>query len=132
MKPMNLNESELIARSAMMGLNAVAHGKVVNRTHRVVRQRAQTMRANQLKSRSLVLPMIVCSTVMIVLFYAFWRLLEQYESLSQEAAQVVIPPSASGHHLFFILLWFLPASIALLAMVWFRRTRNQSDPEASR
>ena len=57
---------------------------------------------------------------MILLFAAFWLVLEQYELMSSESTQAT-PPS---HHLFLLLLWFLPVSVALIAMVWFSRSRN--------
>ncbi len=117
--------NDALAGMAGSDLNAAAKASMVNRTHRVVRQRAQTMRADRSRIRGLLLPLLVCSTVMILLFSAFWMVLEQYELLSSDTP-------AQSHHLFLLLLWFLPVSGALLAMVWFRRSRNHSDAEAIR
>ena len=112
-------------RSAVSELNLAAKASMVNRTHRVVRARARSLQANRSRMRSLLLPMLVCSIFMILLFSAFWMVLEQYELLSSDTP-------AQSHHLFLLLLWFVPVSGALLAMVWFRRGRNQSDAEAIR
>ncbi|WP_263383036.1 hypothetical protein [Granulicella arctica] len=135
MKSMNavhprLLETELpvpnvLSRSSITGLNSAAKASMVNRTHRVVRERARSMQANRSRIRSLLLPLLVCSIFMILLFSAFWMVLEQYELLSSDTP-------AQSHHLFLLLLWFVPVSGALLAMVWFRRGRNQTDAEAIR
>lgn len=114
-----------LTRSAMSGMNSAARASTVNRTHRVVRERARSMQANRSRMRGLLLPLFVCSTLMILLFSAFWMVVEQYELLSSETP-------AQSHHLFLLLLWFVPVSGALLAMVWFRRSRNYSDTEAIR
>jgi hypothetical protein len=115
---------EALNRTAM-GMNAAAKASMVNRTHRVVRERAKAMQANRSRNRGLLLPLVLCSTIMIFVFSAFWMVVEQYESLSSE-------PSAYSHHHFLLLLWFVPVSGGLLGMVWFRRSRNQSDAEATR
>jgi hypothetical protein len=113
------------AASAMSGLSAAAKASLVNRTHRVVRERARTMQADRSKIRGLLLPLTLCSVLMILIYSALWTLVEQYESVSPEAP-------AESHHLFMLLLWFLPASAALVAMVWYRRSRSQADTEATR
>lgn len=118
-------EADMLARSAMLGVSSAARSGMVNRTHRVVRERARTMQANRSRMRGLLLPMVLCSTLMIFLFTAFWMVVEQYETAAAEA-------SAHSHHFFMLLLWFLPVSVALVAMVWFRRSRNVSDSEAIR
>ncbi len=106
-------------------INSSAKANMVNRTHRVVRERARTMQANRSRMRGLLLPLLLCSSLMIMVFGAFYVVLEQYDLLTSE-------PSTNSHHLFLILLWFVPVSGALLAMVWFRHSRSQSDAEAIR
>ena len=128
MKPASLNESDLLARSALRSAGTTAKSGMVNRTHRVVRERARALQANRSRMRGLMLPLLLCSSLMILLFAAFWLVLEQYELISSESIGAT-PPS---HHLFLLLLWFLPVSVALIAMVWFSRSRNHSDAEAIR
>ncbi len=129
MRPVSMSESDLLARSALRGVSPPAASNRVNRTHRVVRERARAMQANRSRMRGLLLPLLLCSSLMILLFAAFWMVLEQYELISAESTQGA---SASSHHMFLLLLWFLPVSCALMAMVWFRRSRDQSDAEAIR
>ena len=105
-------------------VSATARASMVNRTHRVVRQRAREMQANRSHLRGLFLPLLLCSTLMLTLVFAVWMLLDQYDLVSSE-----LPPSI--HHFFMLLLWFLPVSAGLVAMVWFRRSRNQADAEAA-
>jgi hypothetical protein len=96
---------------------------MVNRTHRVVRERAQLMKARRSRVRSLWIPMIVCSALLMILCSAVWSVLDQYE-----LAPTGVPDS--GDQMMVLLLWFFPVSAAVLAMVWFRRTRDQVEDEA--
>jgi hypothetical protein len=116
---------DILSRASLSKLNVAATTSMVNRTHRIVRERARTMQANRKKIRGLMLPLLVCSILMILLFSACWMVLEQYELLSSDA-----PPQS--HHLLLLLLWFVPVSGTLLALAWFRLSRNQSDTEAIR
>ena len=86
---------------------------MVNRTHRVVRERARSIQTSRTQMRSLLLPMVLCSVLMILLFGALWALLDQEDLVASE-----LP--ASTHHFLMMLLWFVPVSGALIAMVWFR------------
>ena len=116
-------DADFFARSAMSGMNASARSSRVNRTHRVVRERAQTMAARRDKTRSLWIPMAVCSALVLIICTAVWSVLDEYE-----ITPTGVPDSSDQ---FLVLaLWFFPVSMALLAMVWFRRTRNRSGREA--
>jgi len=97
-------------------MSAAARASLVNRTHRVVRERAQVMAARRSKMRSLWLPIAVASGLLIIICTSVWNLLDEYE-LSPTGI-----PDASDQFLV-LLLWFLPLSMALLTIVWFRRTR---------
>ena len=105
------------AKQALGGISASARASLVNRTHRVVRERAKAMAAQKNKLRSLWVPLAVCSAMLIILATGVWSLLEQYD---------VTPDGVidSSHQFLVLLLWFLPVSMALLAMVWFRRARR--------
>jgi hypothetical protein len=112
------------ARTAMDSMNAPARASVVNRTHRVVRERAQSLAARRSRVRSLWIPVAVCSALLLILSTAVWSILDQYEATPTGV------PDASNQFLV-LLLWFLPVSIALLALVLFRRARKGTDREAA-
>jgi hypothetical protein len=110
-------------RSATPSMNAVASASMVNRTHRVVRERAKAIKARRSRARSLWIPMLVCSALLVILCSAVWSVLDQYE---------LVPTGVpdSSNQLMVLLLWFFPVSATLLAMVGFRRMRAQTEDEA--
>ena len=108
-------------REAVMA--AGARGVVVNRTHRVVREQALTMREQRSKSRSLWVPLAISSILMLMICYAIWGMLDGYDLTPNGI------PDASDQ-LMILLLWSLPVTAAILGMVWFKRTRTRSDSEA--
>ena len=112
------------ARQAM-AVHAVAGATVVNRTHRVVRARARSIAARRSRARSLWVPLVVCSALLLVLCSAIWSVLEQNEITPNGI------PDASGQ-LFVVMMWFLPLSTALLALVWFRMARRRAGDESAR
>jgi hypothetical protein len=112
----NSQDVRSFARPAMTDMNARA--SVVNRTHRVVRERANTIAAQRSRARSLWIPLAVCSSLLLIICTAVWSALEAYD---------VTPggvPDASNQFLV-LCLWFLPVSMALLALVLFQRTRKR-------
>jgi hypothetical protein len=116
-------DTDFFARSALSGMNATARSSMVNRTHRVVRERAQTMAARRDRERSMWVPMAVCSALVLIICTAVWSVLDQYE-----ISPTGVPDSSD--QFLVLVLWFFPVSMALLAMVWFRRTRKRSGSEA--
>jgi hypothetical protein len=123
-KPFSDKDTRALAREALGCLNAPVRASVVNRTHRVVRERAKSIAARRSRVRSLWIPMAVCSSLLVIICTAVWSVLDQYD---------VAPtgfPDASNQFLV-LLLWFLPMSMALLALVLFRRTRKRADREAA-
>jgi hypothetical protein len=98
---------------------------MVNRTHRVVRERANSLNARRHLVRSLWFPMAVSSAMLVILCSTVWSVFEQYE---------VVPSGVpeSGDQSFVLLLWFLPISVTVLAAVWFRRTQGASGEDATR
>ena len=105
-------------------IQATAKAAMVNRTHRVIRERAKLIQARRSKVRSLWIPMAVCSALIVIFCSAIWSVLDEYE---------LVPTGVpdSRYQIFVLLLWFFPVSASLLAMVWFRRTRNQSEEGAA-
>ncbi|HEX7157484.1 MAG TPA: hypothetical protein VF214_00610 [Edaphobacter sp.] len=109
---MLLEEGEAIPK-----LSAAARASMVNRTRRVVRERALAIADQRSRARSLWLPLTVCSGLLVIICTAVWSLLDEYELTPNGI------PDASDQFLV-LLLWFLPVSMALLALVWFRRNHT--------
>jgi hypothetical protein len=108
-------------REAVMGSGA--RSVVVNRTHRVVREQALTMREQKNKSRSLWVPLTISSMLLVAICYAIWGVLDGYDLTPNGI------PDASDQ-LMVLLAWSLPVTAAVLGMVWFKRARERSDHEA--
>jgi hypothetical protein len=125
-----VEDSQTFARAALGGVDMAARAGVVNRTHRVVRQRAKVMQERRSHVRSLMVPLIICSLFLILGVFAVWSGLYQYQAT--EAAEAVqadvtaLAASDANNQFLVVLLWFVPVSLALLAAIWFRRTRNDS------
>jgi hypothetical protein len=112
------------ARTVFPEMNTTARASMVNRTHRVVRERAKKIQAHRSRVRSLWIPLTICSALLMMISYAVWTVLDGYE-----LTQVGIPDSSDQFLVLFI--WFLPVSMALLVMVWVRRSRERSGREAA-
>jgi hypothetical protein len=91
---------------------------VVNRTHRVVRERAKMLAVRRSRIRSLWIPLAVCSSLFVIICTAVWSVLNAYD-LTQSGL-----PDASNQFLV-LCLWFFPVSMALLALVLFRRASKR-------
>ena len=111
-------ESRSFARATLTDANASARASVVNRTHRVVRERAKTMAARRSRVRSLWIPLAVCSSLLLIICTAVWSALDGYDVTPSGV------PDASNQFLV-LCLWFLPMSMALLAVVLFHRARKR-------
>ncbi len=118
-----------------------ARATVVNRTHRVVRKRAEQMQTQRNSVRGLIVPLMICSALLLMLSYAAWTVLPGSSSLlgsvgselEQEAGRLlenpVLETGGPGSILFF---WFLPVSAVTLGTVMFRRSRDRRDDEVRR
>jgi hypothetical protein len=115
---------------AKAGLNqtsassAVASASRVNRTHRVIRERAKNLKARRSKIRSLWIPLAVSSALLLIFCTAIWNVLDEYELVPTG-----IPDSR--YQIFVLMLWFFPVSACLLGMVWYSRSRSRSEEDAS-
>jgi len=114
----NSQETRSFVRAALADANAPARASVVNRTHRVVRERAKTMAARRSRVRSLWIPLAVCSSLLVIICTAVWSALDQYDVTPSGV------PDASNQFLV-LCLWFLPVSMVLLAVVLFHRARKR-------
>ncbi len=97
--------------------NMNARASVVNRTHRIIREQALDLREQQLRKRSLWLPLGICSILLPVICYAAWMMLDGYDEMTSNGV-----PDASDQ-LAIMLLWFLPVTAIILGTVWLRHTR---------
>ncbi len=112
-------EASADIRSVLRDSIPAAQAERVNRTHRVVRERAKNLAARRSKIRSLWVPLVIFSTLLVGLCIAVWAVLDEYEVASAGSQvgsyQVLVP-----------LFWSIPVSAALLAVVWFRQTRGSA------
>jgi len=69
--------NEAFIRSSIRGVAATANASIVNRTHRVVRERARVMQTQRSMMRGLLLPMLLSSTLMLMLLFAVGSALAQ-------------------------------------------------------
>ena len=125
------NDSANFTRSAQR-IPVAARAGVVNRTHRVVRERAKVMQEKRSRDRSLMVPLIICSVLLILSVLAVWTGLYQYQEAVETAEAVQSDVAAladANNHLLVAILWFVPVSVALLVTVWVRRSRNNADEE---
>ena len=116
------NDPQDIVRAAR--LHGGARAQVVNRTHRVVREQALSLREDQSRKRSLWAPVIICSSLMLIICYAVWGMMDGYD---------VTPtgiPDASDQMLILV-LWSLPVTAFVLGLVWIRRGRNRANGEVT-
>jgi hypothetical protein len=115
--------SELFEHGGALGEGV--RGPVVNRTHRVIRERAKNMAARRSRVRSLWIPVAVWSALLLIICTALWSQLDQYDATPTGT------PDASNQ--FLVLgLWFLPLSLALLTVVFVRRSKRTAENEASK
>ena len=99
---------------------SAARSSVVNRTHRVVRQEALQLRSARQRSRSLWVPVAICSSLLLMGFYAAWSMFDFYDVSSNGL------PDAS-EQLLLMLLWCLPVTALVMIIVWVRRMRSGSE-----
>ena len=104
---------------ASEAFDVAASAHRVNRTRRVVRERAATLVAQKKSIRSLFIPLCVSAGLLSILVFAIWTLLDQYEAnpngLPDASQQILV-----------LLLWCLPLTGASLAIVWFRKSSEKT------
>ncbi len=100
-----------------------ASAAVVNRTHRVVHERARSMQERRSKMRSLWIPLVVSGGLLAVIVCAVWTILDEYE-----LAPTGLPDA--NQQLLVVMMWCLPVSALLLCVVWFRRNAKADNGRA--
>lgn len=116
------------ARSAVRAIPIGARGAVVNRTHRVVRERARAMQERRRRARSLMAPLLICAVLLILSMVAVWTGMYQYQAV--EADVTALSAVDLSDHALVALMWFVPVSLALFAAIFVHRTRKNRDGEA--
>ena len=103
-------------------MRAAASAAMVNRTHRIVRERARTIQARRQTMRELILPLTVSAALLAAVVFAIWTVLDEYD-----IAPTGLPDASQ--QIFVFLMWCLPISAAVLGVMLFQRigTRNQGD-----
>lgn len=124
-RPFTTGNADVFGQSRV---SVAARSSVVNRTHRVVRQRAGLLAARRSHVRSLWIPLAVFSALLLIICTAVWDLLGYYDVTSSGISGGTPDP---GNQFLVLLLWFFPVSMTLLAMVLFRRARKRTDGEVA-
>ena len=102
------------AEKPVTPFSVTAPATIVNRTRRVVQERAKTIEARKQTFRSLWIPLTVSGGLLVVLVCAIWSILDQYE-----LAPTGLPDA--NQQMLVLMIWCLPISVVLLAVLWFRR-----------
>jgi hypothetical protein len=122
-------ETAVLAQSAMRRMDmGTAGAHMVNRTRRVVQARAHMIQEQRSRARSLMLPLAACSALLILTVLAVWTGLYQYQGAGAiEPDVTALAATEATNHSLVTLLWFAPVSVAVLAVVWVRRSRTSDD-----
>jgi hypothetical protein len=113
-----------------------ARAAVVNRTHRIVRERASAMRERKRTVRTLVIPFLICSTLLVLIANAIWTMGDETLAAEIEGSsvwhRVMELGSDAGSTISILLVWFLPISILTAAIVLYRKNRTNTSGEERR
>ena len=131
-QPQFARQDQLNQTDASLFAHVAASSRLVNRTHRVVRERAQVLKARRSRVRSLMLPLILCSALLILTVAAVWTGLYEYQTAAdayQGAADALQDVSstiaaATEDEFMVMLFWFVPVTMAVLGTVWVTRSRT--------
>ncbi len=113
------------AENARVFSDVAASSQLVNRTHRVVRYRAQVMKARRNYIRSLMVPLAICSALLILSIAAVWTGLYDSQNAADALQDVSSTIAAVSDNQFMVVLfWFVPVTLAVMGTVWLTRTRD--------
>ena len=104
-------------------LPVAARSVIVNRTHRVVREQALALQAQKQRTRSLWVPVAICSTLLLITCYAAWALLDGYDLVANGVLD-------GSYQMLVFLAWSLPVTILVVGLVWMQRVRTRSNGDA--
>ncbi len=111
--------NETVQESEVQQVSVGASAAVVNRTRRVVRERARTLTVQRNRTRSLWIPLGVSFALLVVLVFAIGTAFEEYE-----VSPAGLPETSQ---MLALMVWSVPISLMLLAVVWFRRGRAENE-----
>jgi hypothetical protein len=97
---------------------AAARARIVNRTHRIVREQALQMRDQRKRSRSLWVPVAICSALLLVVCCGTWAVLDSNDLNANGILD------ASDQMILFG-VWMLPITLAVLGFLWIQRARSR-------
>jgi hypothetical protein len=121
------------AKDTRLFSQVAASSSVVNRTHRVVRQRAQVLQARRSHVRSLMVPLVLCSALLILTVAAVWTGLYEYQGAADALQDVSSTLAAATDDEFMVVLfWFVPVTLAVLGTLWVTRSRATATSGFSR
>lgn len=105
-----------------------ARAAVVNRTHRVVRERATAMQARKRTVRDLMVPVAICSAVLLAIATAVWTVADEGVTGWEDGLwkRVMQLGGDAGSSISILLVWFLPLSVITAAIVLLRRSRSSN------
>jgi len=125
----SLNETTDIRTFSQVAASSI----VVNRTHRVVRQRAQVLQARRSYVRSLMVPLALCSALLILTVAAVWTGLYDSQGAADALQDVSSTIAAAADDEFMVMLfWFVPVTLAVMGAVWLTRARSSAVSGISR
>ena len=117
---LNAVDEQAVRESMRPGFSAAASAKMVNRTHRVVHARAKKLQAQRSKIRSLTIPLAVSGIMLTCIVSAIWTILGQ-----DEAIPTGLPDA--NQQMLVLMMWCLPVTVLLLAVVLYRRSKETRD-----
>lgn len=117
---LSVSDEKALRQEMRPGFPGVASAAMVNRTHRVVRERAKNLEAQRSKIRSLSIPLAVSGVMLAFIVSAIWTILEQDE---------LIPTGLpdANQQMLVLIMWCLPVSVLLLAVVLYHRSKEARD-----
>ena len=117
---LNASDKKMLKLQTGNALSATASAEMVNRTHRVIHQRARNIQSRRSTLRSLWIPLAVSGGLLSVIVSAIWTILEQDE---------LIPTGMpdANQQLLVLMMWCLPVTVLVLGIVWFRRGNTRTD-----
>jgi hypothetical protein len=101
-------------------LNTGSASVAVNRTHRVVRERAKSLQEQKRRVRSLWFPLIVSFGFLASILFAVWNVMDESDLFIGG-----IPDSSQN--MLMLAIWCIPLSVIVLVVVWFRRANTNSN-----
>ncbi len=115
---------ESVATVRRESSRAVAPAALVNRTHRVIRERALNLQARRKTLRTLAIPLVVSAGFLVAIVFAIWSALDEFDL---QAAGISADAPDATPHIFVLLMWCLPITFAVLAVILFRRNRSENE-----